>query len=109
MVKTKHSSPSLEPTELAEEGKIVNLLTKEVKFSQLQAAQATAVSQQRKYSVREQIESNNIKTSNQTYNPYHLSSYKPDFVITERSERFDPSPSKKRNAEFNELDGKKLF
>ena len=64
MVKTKHSSPSLEPNELVEEGKIVNLLTKEVKFGQLQAAQATAVSQQRKDSVRELIESNNIKTSN---------------------------------------------
>ena len=38
MVKTKHSSPSLEQNELVEEGKIVNLLTKEVKFGQLQAA-----------------------------------------------------------------------
>lgn len=107
MVNTKLNQPSLEP--LSEQGKIVNLLTKEVKFGQLQAAQATAVSQQRKESVKDQIESNNIKMSNQTYNPYHLSSYKPDFVITERSEMEKPSPGRRRFMETVEQDAKRLF
>jgi hypothetical protein len=51
---------------------------------------------------------NNIVTSKQTYNPYHLSSYKPD-VITERSEIDKPSPKRLKIYETNPLDSKKVY
>lgn len=91
------------PTAAESDGQIFNLVTnnassiqaaKEVRFSQgqsrganpqnggnlgdLQAQSKLAVSKQRKQQIREQMHSNNVKMleSKQTYNPYHLSSYK---------------------------------